>query len=493
MKGYIKPLGYLVAVLLLVAGGALGVQALGNRDGTYRVTAYFEKAIGLFEKSDVTILGVAVGKVTAVEPEGDVVRIDMEISDEHKVPADAFAQVVPISVISDRYIELAPVYEEGPVLEDGAVLDEDHTQIPAELDDVFKQLKKLLEAIEPGEEGEPGALGALIVQLSETLDDRELDLRTTLTQGAELTQTLAGAEDEISGLLINLDRLFDRLGTRAGSIGTVNRNLAIVLRTLAESRTDIEETVTNLADLTEAVSDLIRDNGDRLGGDLGLAAEITGTVLANRASVEEALKWLPVVGQGVGQAYHGGAIDSVDVRDNAISGRCDEVADLPDEIKDLLEEVFDVLCAATPREQSPQRTTTTPQPEEQFDCDEGVRKVKNQLKKIARMDEIPEAARDEIIKPLRKKLRQIAQECEELGDVLEDPKDLVDEILEDILDELDDEVPGLPDIGKDILDDATENVGAAGPTGLAPSVQPGYMDTFGSLMGDVLGFVGWSR
>src|SRR5688500_17323176 len=200
MSRYIKPLAVAVVVLLVLGGAALAFVRSG--DETYTVTAYFTKAIGLFENSDVNILGVPVGKVTNVQPDGTRVKVVMEIPTEHKVPTDAFAQIVPISVISDRYVQLHPVYESGDdYLRDGAVLDVDQTQIPAELDDVFRQLKKLLEAIEPGKKGEPGVLGELIVQLNETLKGREQDLKGTLINASALTGTLADANDDLSELL----------------------------------------------------------------------------------------------------------------------------------------------------------------------------------------------------------------------------------------------------------------------------------------------------
>ena len=139
MERFIKPLAGLIALLMVGGGARLVLRA--NKTGTYTVTAYFEKAIGLFPNSDVDVLGVPVGTVTAVDPQGPTVKVTMEISDEHKVPADAFAQIVPISVIADRFIQLHPPYTDGDVLPDGAVLGVDRTQIPAELDDVFKQLK----------------------------------------------------------------------------------------------------------------------------------------------------------------------------------------------------------------------------------------------------------------------------------------------------------------------------------------------------------------
>src|SRR5688500_17704156 len=280
MSRYIKPLAVAVVILLVLGGAALAFVRDDNE--TYTVTAYFTKTIGLFENSDVDILGVPVGKVTNISPQGDQVEVVMEIPTEHKIPADAFAQIVPISVISDRYVQLHPGSQGGDYLRDGAVIDVDRTQIPAELDDVFKQLKKLLEAIEPGKKGEPGALGELIVQLNETLKGKEQDLKGTLINASALTGTLADANEDLSALLVNFDRLFSRLATRAGSLGTLNRNFAIVMTALAQSEGDLRGTLANLGDLTHEVGDLLRDNGDRLGGDLTRAAKITSAVIENR-------------------------------------------------------------------------------------------------------------------------------------------------------------------------------------------------------------------
>ncbi|MGH2747483.1 MAG: MCE family protein [Actinomycetota bacterium] len=488
MTRFIRPLASIVTLLLVAGTLGLGYNAIRGDNGTYRVTAFFEKAIGLFPNSDVTILGVAVGKVTSVEPQGQTVKVEMNISDEHKVPVDAFAQIVPISVISDRYVQFAPVYAGGAALEDGAVLGVQDTQIPAELDDVFKQLKKLLDAIEPGEEGEPGALGELIVQLNDALAEREEDLRGTLVSGAQLTGTLADAREDLSGLLVNLDDLFGRLATRADSLGTLNRNFALVMTALAQSREDLEGTLANLASATGELGSLVREHRGRLGRDLRLAARITSTVLENRASVEESLRWLPTIGKGVAAAYHGGEIDAVDVRDNLISGRCDEFEELPEEVQDLLEEVIDELCGTQEPRGRSERDQVAPPPapetEPQLDCTKSVKKVRRQIRRIAKMEEISPDLQDEIVDPLKKKLRKLSRKCEELGGAITDP----DQLLQDIFDEIGD-TPELTDE----LDELTGDlVGSAAGESAAPAPSVGLLERVGSWFGGLLDFVGWS-
>jgi phospholipid/cholesterol/gamma-HCH transport system substrate-binding protein len=416
----------------------------------------------------------------------------MEIDDKYKIEksAETFAQIVPISVISDRYIQLGPVYESGEFLQNGDVLDTDITQIPAELDDVFKQLKKLLDAIEPGKKGEPGALGDLIVQLNRTLKDREQDLRGTLIHGAALTSTLSDAQDDISGLLVNLDNLFSRLATRANSIGELNNNFAVVMTALAESRSDLQGTLKNLADMTQEVGDLAADHGDRLGKDLKLAGRITSTIVDNRASVEESLRWLPVVGKGVSNAYHPPPNSDVDVRDNAQARlECKILDPLPDSpAKDALKE----LCKQETGEPGTAPTTTTAPLEEEkpFDCNKGIRKVSKQLTKLEHVG-LPKDALDEIIKPFRMRLKALKKACKELGGIIQDPSSILDDLPKvPNLDDITGGIPGAPDV--DVSDLPDLNGQAAGTDGVATTDEPSAWDGFRGWVGGFLGFLGVS-
>ena len=59
------------------------------------------------------ILGVNVGRVTAVIPEGNSVRVEMEYDAEVDVPEDAKAAIVTPTLVADRFVQLTPAYTEG--------------------------------------------------------------------------------------------------------------------------------------------------------------------------------------------------------------------------------------------------------------------------------------------------------------------------------------------------------------------------------------------
>jgi ABC-type transporter Mla subunit MlaD len=377
------------------------------------------------------------------------------------------------------------------VLADGAVLDVDRTQIPAELDDVFKQLKKLLDAIQPGGPGEPGALGELIVELDQTLSGREDDLQGALTEGSELTDTLATTKEDLQGLLANLDGLFGKLATRSGDFDTLNQNLITVLTAISESRDDLEGTLVNVADLSAEVTDLVKDQGGVLEDDLRRAAKILKMVLSNEGSVRQSLSWLPVLGFTLRNAYNP-VSKAVDVRDNATAKiECEILNQLPD-LLDPIKEILEEICRsetgeppATSGEQAPAAAPQLPElPDEpllDLSCDEGVKKVKQQLRKIDRLG-LPDEVKQELLKPLGKRLKRLAKECEELADKIEDPEDLLDQILDNAPD-----VGDLPDIG-DTLDGLTGNASAG--TAVAPATQEEDETEDEGWFKDFLGFVG---
>ncbi len=118
-----------------------------TRAGTTKITAYFDKSVGIYEGSDVRVLGVKVGSVDGVEPQGDQVKVDMRVDRGVDIPADAKAAQVTPSVVSDRYIQLAPAYTGGEKMASGAVISRDRTATPVEVDQLYASIEELSTAL----------------------------------------------------------------------------------------------------------------------------------------------------------------------------------------------------------------------------------------------------------------------------------------------------------------------------------------------------------
>src|SRR5688500_17696012 len=109
-RGQIAVVAAIVIAALVVAGALWWVC---TRAGTTKITAYFDKSVGIYEGSDVRVLGVKVGSINSVEPQGDQVKVEMRVDRGIDIPADAKAAQVTPSVVADRYVQLTPVYTGG--------------------------------------------------------------------------------------------------------------------------------------------------------------------------------------------------------------------------------------------------------------------------------------------------------------------------------------------------------------------------------------------
>ena len=291
--------GSVVAFALAAAGCAnLGIGE--QRIETTTISADVEQAPNLFEGSRVTVRGVEVGKIIAIEPREDFVRIIMEVDEGVPVPADAQASIVPITVIADRYVQLFPAYTGGPVMEDGGHIPLAKTTIPAELDEVLTELQDLLSTFEPDEGEKRGPLAKLVNNLHAALKGHDDDLAGALERSSTVLENLANSDLEIASLIRNLDRLFVAVASRSSEIGLINQRFALVARSLRRDQANLEGTIEGVAFLSEQFEALIRESGGRLGLSFRRLSTVLREVLSHQDSLTLAMRWTNVIAQTLG-------------------------------------------------------------------------------------------------------------------------------------------------------------------------------------------------
>ena len=284
----------LVSLLVLAVVAAVAVAAYSvarpEPQDTYTLTADVEEAPNLFDGGRVMVRGVEVGVITRVDPEPDSVRVTMEIREDVPLPADARLQIVPVTVIADRYVQLYPQYTSGPRLDDGDHLSLARTAIPAELDDVLTQLRGLLGALEPKKGEDSGPLRRVIADLDTATRARSGALSGTLSNSAVVLQNLARSETDIRELISNLDGLFLSLADRSSEIGLLNERFQLVVTSLARDQQELEGTIENVAFLSTQGSALVRESGDELGRAFARVDTVLHDVLRHRTALVNALK-----------------------------------------------------------------------------------------------------------------------------------------------------------------------------------------------------------
>ena len=122
----------------LVVGGVWLYQA--THPGK-QVTAYFSESIGVYPGSTVRVLGVPVGTVDAVQPDGHGGQGHHDgRSTASRCPAGRKPSWWRRACVSDRYVQLTPAYTGGPQLADGAVIPVSRTAVPVEVDQIYASL-----------------------------------------------------------------------------------------------------------------------------------------------------------------------------------------------------------------------------------------------------------------------------------------------------------------------------------------------------------------
>jgi phospholipid/cholesterol/gamma-HCH transport system substrate-binding protein len=310
------------AIVITFLAGAIALAIPRGGEGQITITAYFTKAIGLFKDSHVRVLGVDVGRVTSVEAEGPKVKVVMTVDAARKIPADARAVVVPISLIADRYVQLTPVYSSGPVLKDGAVIDTQRTAIPAELDDLLSQLKKLLDAVRAGTLAHPESIGAAVRNLAAALQGAGDDLSATLGGGGALSGAITENAPAIEASVTRLADLLSAIAARRDDIAGLNANLAQALGAIASEHSTLSSALGNIALLTEQLGTLVKEHRPELESDISILAKTSNVLTRHQDSLITSLDWLHVLADGAEGDHNGGAIHQygngpfhIDVRD----------------------------------------------------------------------------------------------------------------------------------------------------------------------------------
>ena len=310
-----------IVVMIVVGSVALAFKPRAN-EGSIEVTAMFTKTIGLFPSSRVDVLGVSIGRVVSVTPVGNDVKVVMRIDKTRKVPADARATIVPISLISDRYVQLYPPYSSGPTLADGALIGTNRTFIPAELDDLLTQLKKVLDALQTGAQQGSPALGRLISNLATSLQGVGSDLSATLAGGGRVSATVLARSSDLDQIVVHLSSLVAALAQRRNDLVALNTHLAEAMGAIADERNSLGGALSNIALLTDQLSSLVHDHKAALETDLVTLAKTTQAVIRHQDSLVRSLQWLPVLDDGVEGSHNGGAVHlggtghiHIDVRD----------------------------------------------------------------------------------------------------------------------------------------------------------------------------------
>ena len=327
LKSAVAPLVALVFVVIA------GIAVFGGGEDDKQVTAYFPRAVSLYEGSDVRVLGVAVGRVDSVVPEGTRVKVVMSYDPDVKVPEQASALIISPAIVGDRYVQLAPAYTEGDVLPDNALIEQDRNEVPLELDEIYSGLDRLTVALGPNGANSKGALTDLLEVTAANFGGQGESFNTTIKNYAKLSETLDNNKDELFDSARELSGFISTLAENDGVVRDFNTSLGQVSTLLSEERQELAGALKNLAIALDEVGTFVEENRKSLGENIRGLNRVFKVFVRQRENFDETLSIAPL------------ALNNLALTYNPDAGTLDTNANIGELITEIEDNPTAVLCA----------------------------------------------------------------------------------------------------------------------------------------------------
>ena len=308
-----RPMALFVA---LVTSTALAGCGVFGGSSSKHFSADFDRAIGVYVHSDVRGLGVRIGEVTKITPKGTKVHLEMTYDASYKIPKDAKAVLLAPSIVSDRYVQLTPVYTSGETLPDHINLGLDRTTQPIELDEIYQNLDALNQSLGPDGANKTGALADLLKVSAKNLKGNGVAFNDTLTGLSQAIKTLADSRANLFGTITNLQQFTTTIGQNDSIVRAFNADLAQVAAQLNNERGDLATAIRQLSVALGEVASFVKQNKDNLTYNVANLASVTKVLVNQKRALREFLDTAPTALSNLQLAYNAKS-GTLDTRDNS--------------------------------------------------------------------------------------------------------------------------------------------------------------------------------
>lgn len=268
--------------LLVNSGGRLPVI---SKEG-YRVSLDFPKVSNLVYDSDVMMAGVPIGKVIAIQPEGDHAHVQMQLDSNYPLHQGATVSARNKTLVQETYLDIKDGPGTSPPVNNGTQLPNTAAKPAVELNEVLKSLDK------PTRD----ALGSAVRSLGGSTQQRRNDLSASLAgvgalgrNGGTVLDALADQSNDLRSLTGKTATLLSALDTRQGQIAQLVSDANTLTKTTADSNQQIQSVVGQLPGLLTTT----RQAGDGLNTLSSSLDPVAANLSAAAPDLSKALQQLP--------------------------------------------------------------------------------------------------------------------------------------------------------------------------------------------------------
>lgn len=303
----------LVSVLAVIGAVLYFGPFFGNSER--HATAYFTQTKGLYTGDEVKILGVQVGTVDSIDASGTRVKVTFNYANDQRLPADVKAAIVAPSLVTGRFIQLAPAYTSGPQLANAATVQHGELQaVPVEFDQVKQELTALASALGPTPGNRKGVLNQLIATAAANLGGGTAQqLRDSIIALSKSASTLSANKDDLFATVANLSSFIDNLVRSQAAIQNLSGQLSGFSGVLAENSSNLKQLAKILGPTLDDLSSFVKNNRSTVTTSVNRLSKLATTLSTEKYVLADIVHQVPTAAANFNNI--------VDPRVGAVTGR----------------------------------------------------------------------------------------------------------------------------------------------------------------------------
>jgi virulence factor Mce-like protein len=254
---------FALVLTLVIAGtylflGALGVNPLAS---SYKVRIELPASGGLLTNQNVTLRGVPIGKVEALDIAPTGVDATVKLDSSVKIPTSTGVRVSGLSAAGEQYVDFDG-NGSGPYLQDGSIIKLGTATVPIPVADVLADADGLLKQVDVGK------LDVIKKELSLSKEGPG-KLAAIIDGGTFLLGTLDSVLPETTNLLRASRTVLTLASDKSAGIGAASRNLGATFTGIDRMRDGFRRLTDQTPGSLAKVDNLFADNSDTMVSLLG--------------------------------------------------------------------------------------------------------------------------------------------------------------------------------------------------------------------------------
>jgi phospholipid/cholesterol/gamma-HCH transport system substrate-binding protein len=285
-----------VAVIALIVAFALSYANIPFLSGAKRYSAYFSEASGLITGGDVQVAGLQVGKVNSISIDANKVLITFDISNDVHIGDRSEATIRTKALLGTKVLDITP---RGDRPLDGPIPVE-RTKPAYQLVDALGELSTTISGLNTDQ------LNQSLTTLAQTFAETPDNVKIAVDGVARISQTLNERDAQLRDLLANANKATTVLAERSEQIVGLVHNTNALLAALQTQRSSLDHISANISALAQQLSSFIDENRAQLRPALDKLNGVLTIVDNRKAQVQESIKKLNAYAMSLGESVSSG-------------------------------------------------------------------------------------------------------------------------------------------------------------------------------------------